>query len=159
MGNRAYVVFADKDFTEFSPAVYLHWNGGPESIYAFLQEMDRRNIRRGNDLPFQVARFVHIVCDFFDADEAGGLSIGVVPGPSKIGDPEASHLADEENGLYVIVRGKGEPVVRRFFGEDWTEDNSDWKPDELAKHPYNDNSKGSIPSVFLELRPTISSIG
>jgi len=159
MDNRAYVVFANKDFTEFSPAVYLHWNGGPESIWAFLQEMDRRNIRGGDDLPYQVARFAHIVCDYFDGHEAGGLSVGIMPGPSKIGEYDTNHLPDEENGLYVIVRGKGEPVVRRFFGEDWVENNSDWKPELLAKHLYNGDKESSIKSAFLELRPNISSIG
>ncbi len=38
MGNRAYVVF--ESGKERSPAVYLHWNGGPESIYAFLHALN-----------------------------------------------------------------------------------------------------------------------
>jgi hypothetical protein len=37
MGNRAYVVFESGN--ERSPAIYLHWQGGPESIYAFLHAL------------------------------------------------------------------------------------------------------------------------
>lgn len=40
MGNRAYVVFEDRQGNR-SPAVYLHWNGGPESIYAMLDTLAR----------------------------------------------------------------------------------------------------------------------
>ncbi len=68
MGNRGTVIFSNQAGDEFSPAVYQHWNGGPESVYAFLDELDRRGVRGADDLAYQAARFVHIVGDFFDQD-------------------------------------------------------------------------------------------
>ena len=87
MGNRAFVVFTNQDEDVIGPAVYVHWNGGPESIYAFLTELDRRKIRNGGDMPYQVARFVHIIGDFFDGTEAGACSLGIAPIPPE-GDLE-----------------------------------------------------------------------
>lgn len=68
MGNRAIVIFEDEKSTEFSPAVYLHWNGGPESVYPFLDEMDRRHIRTG-DGAYESARFIQLIGEYFDQDE------------------------------------------------------------------------------------------
>ncbi len=45
MGNRATIIFTDGK-KSFSPAVYLHWNGGPESVYAFLEELDPASTAR-----------------------------------------------------------------------------------------------------------------
>ena len=50
MGNRAAVVFTKGE--EISPAVYLHNNGGPESIYSFLAELNRRKCGRGQNVIF-----------------------------------------------------------------------------------------------------------
>ena len=62
MGNRATVIFQAQD--TISPAIYLHWNGGPESVYQFLDELDRRKVR--GDADYEAARFVKIVGEFFD---------------------------------------------------------------------------------------------
>ena len=45
MGNRAFVIFTDGK--TYSPAVYLHWNGGPESIYPMLDYMAKKGCRIG----------------------------------------------------------------------------------------------------------------
>lgn len=119
MGNRANVVFADKEWRELSPAIYLHWNGGPESIYAFLAELDRRNIRA--DQCYEAARFTQIVGDFFDGgDRIGGLSLGLA------NVPEGDNLAERlnkvqtdpgDNGFFVVCREAGGRMVRRFVEE------------------------------------------
>ena len=84
MGNRANVVFVNKAGDNISPTVYLHWNGGAESIYAFLDELDRRKVRA--DQCYECARFVQIVSEFFDSGEEryGTLSLGVMNGPKTI---------------------------------------------------------------------------
>ena len=64
MGNRAIVIFSDKEEKNILPAVYLHWNGGPESIYAFLDELDRRKV--GDNRHYETARFIQIVGEFMD---------------------------------------------------------------------------------------------
>ena len=55
MGNRANIIFTNSDESVLSPAIYLDWNGGAESIYAFLDEMDRRNIIF-NDIMYESAK-------------------------------------------------------------------------------------------------------
>jgi hypothetical protein len=58
MGNRGTVVFTDGQHS-FSPAIYLHWHGSANYIYAFLEELDRRKVRA--DRSYDAARFVQIV--------------------------------------------------------------------------------------------------
>lgn len=120
MGNRANVVFTDGK-KGFSPAIYLHWNGGPESIYAFLAEMDRRMVR-GPDVMYESARFCHIVGDFMDQDNITGLSLGLTNGPAsdKPGDFAKVFTDPGDNGFYLVERthagnGKFNTKVRRFL--------------------------------------------
>src|SRR5216117_1968113 len=112
MGNRATIVFWDGK-ERFSPAIYLHWNGGPESVYAFLEELDRRGVRADQD--YECARLIQLIGEFFDSDgKAGGLSLGVVNGPDPIsawtvglGLTEAlSHVPTDhgDNGFYLVDR-------------------------------------------------------
>jgi hypothetical protein len=112
MGNRAFVIFANKDWTTFSPAVYLHWNGGPESVYAFLEELNHREVRA--DQEYECARFIQIVGEFFDSGEyytslslgvesvpvtfvSGGLPVVEIPVLAKKYEPG-------DNGLYLVCR-------------------------------------------------------
>lgn len=100
MGNRATVTFHK---TEDEPAVYLHWNGGPESVYAFLEEFKKRNY--GHDEQYDTARFAQVVGEFFDPD---ALSLGILPSASDPGD----------NGIYYIANKQ---VVRRIVdGVEWS---------------------------------------
>ena len=110
MGNRAYVIFEDKDSQTFSPAIYLHWNGGPESVYAFLDELDRRGVRA--DQEYEAARFVQVVGEYFMPDQ---LSLGVVSGPTSAAD--LGRWAREDNGLYLVCRAQPRRVRRLWW--DW----------------------------------------
>lgn len=103
MGNRANVVFVAGE--EISPAVYLHWQGGPESVYAFLDELDRRHCRP--DANYECARFIAIVAEFFDHDDYGTLSLGVTNGPAEITTAALArvHTDNSDNGFYVVNRG------------------------------------------------------
>ena len=115
MGNRATVIFTDENEKVISPAVYLHWNGGPESIYGFMNEMDRRNIRR--DQNYECARFIGIVTDYFDQDGLGTTSIGVVSYPGDSIDVETLNKVPTDhgdNGFYIICRTKDGVRMRRF---------------------------------------------
>jgi hypothetical protein len=111
MGNRAAIVFSNVEFTEFSPCVYLHWNGGPESVYLFLDELERRGVRA--DQHYECARFIQIVGEFFDKEKRSGLSLGVSNGPRTL--KNAASMDSGDNGVYVIARRHGyAPIVRRF---------------------------------------------
>lgn len=168
MGNRANVVFHNPKTGKISPGVYLHWNGGPESVYAFLDELDRRNVRA--DQEYEVARFVHIVADFFDSDAAGSLSLGVFEGPPEISPSGLSTMNTDlaDNGVYVVTRnvpGLGR-VVRRFHEVNWSKEGGsvikEVSREEVEaerkaayRHP-NMGKKEGIPATFLKLRPKIA---
>ena len=104
MGNRATVIFTDEKEEQISCAVYLHWNGGPESIYGFLAELDRRFVH--NDQDYECARFIKLVGDFFDQDKIGTTSLGVVNGPKAITVEELGKVRTYhgDNGFYIVCR-------------------------------------------------------
>lgn len=65
MGNRAVIKFGGTD-----QGIYLHWNGGVESVQAFLDCAKRYNLRGGC---YGAARLCQIIGNFF----GGSLSLGV----------------------------------------------------------------------------------
>lgn len=132
MGNRATVIFWNGEHEpaqqRFSPAVYLHWNGGPESVYAFLEELDRRDVRADQD--YEAARFVQLVGEFVSSSyhdeedkygyrwgDAQGLSLGVVNGPASdaLEDLSAVQTDHGDNGFYLVDRTGKRTKVRRFL--------------------------------------------
>lgn len=114
MGNRANVIFCNGE--RISPCIYLHWNGGPDSVYAFLEELDRRKVRP--DAEYEAARFCQLVGEFFDQrKELGGLSLGVLNGPSEISVEALGRLMTDQgdNGFYVVNRTLPMPDGMRRF--------------------------------------------
>lgn len=110
MGNRGNVIFTAGE--RVSPCVYLHWNGGPESVYRFLDELDVREVRC--DADYEAARFVQVVGEFFMPDQ---LSLGIVGGPRGGITLESVHgvyTDPSDNGFYVVDRTREPRVVRRF---------------------------------------------
>ena len=120
MGNRATVIFTDGK-ESFSPAVYLHWNGSPESVYGFLEELNRRGVRA--DQEYECARFIQLVGEFFDQDTQGGHSLGVVNGPNSDSPADLKLVGTDkgDNGIYLVNRTNG-LSVRRFTEEFQDED-------------------------------------
>lgn len=117
MGNRAYVVF--ENGKNRSPAIYLQWNGGPESIYAFLQALKDYGADQHSP-EYSCARFVQLVGNYL----GGTLSLGIVP------FREYGQLAEDDNGLYVVTPSGvrrmigvpgGEPGAQQF-AETWSLD-------------------------------------
>jgi hypothetical protein len=111
MGNRATVIFTDGQ-RHFSPAIYLHWNGGPESVYQFLDELDRRKVR-GDD-HYYAARFVQVVGEFFDQDRFSGLSLGISNGPQSATPADLQPHDPGDNGIYLVCRSAAKRTMRRF---------------------------------------------
>lgn len=69
MGNRANVHFVDNDIH-----VYLHWNGGIESVAAFLQQTANIMGNRTGDAQYFTARFIQVVGNFFGGNTSLGVS-------------------------------------------------------------------------------------
>lgn len=109
MGNRA-VIRAEGNCNK---GVYLHWNGGRDSIEAFLKYCELRGFREFDD-DYGMARFCQVVGNFF----GGGLSLGITECTGGCGD----------NGVYVV---KGWEIVGR----------EDFKGSEQKEHDLQDMLK------------------
>jgi hypothetical protein len=157
MGNRGNVIFTDGK-KEFSVCTYLHWNGGPESVYGFLEELNRRNHRA--DQNYEAARFIQLVGEFFDNNSISTTSLGAVNGPSSDSVDALSKLQtdDGDNGFYLVNRTAGAMSVRRFitqYGKDYKDRKIvEMTPEQVAderaeadKHSY----RGSFREFFLGL--------
>lgn len=88
MGNRAVISFDENDN---ATGVYLHWNGGPESVLAFLAAAKVLGVRNGRDKPYFFARFCQLVGNFF----GGTTSVGI--GPVRSLDTD-----NFDNGWYIL---------------------------------------------------------
>lgn len=98
MGNRAVIITKDERI-----GVYVHWNGGRDSIEAFLTYCKIRNYRRPEQDNYGWASLVTVISNFFGNT---GSSIGV---------DTVEHLDcdNRDNGVYVIENW--EIVGRKFF--------------------------------------------
>ncbi len=85
MGNRAVITDESKSY-----GIYIHWNGGIDSVKAFVKYCELRGFRGFPD-NYGVARLTQVIANYFGGD----LSIGVV------GDP-LRWVDGCDNGLYVI---------------------------------------------------------
>ena len=93
MGNRALIIPKGNE----SIGVYLHWNGGTDSVTAFLKYCELRDFRYfGGDKAdgYGLARFIQVVGNYF----GGGLSIGVQAVSDDL-EKEAEWL---DNGIYIV---------------------------------------------------------
>ena len=97
MGNRAIVKPEGKNI-----GVYLHWNGGFDSVTAFLKYCELREFRSFDD-SYGLARFCQVDGNFFGGD----LSIGICGNIGESG-MDAEGL---DNGIYVVKDWK---IVRRI---------------------------------------------
>lgn len=98
MGNRAIIKPKGKDV-----GVYLHWNGGVDSVTAFLKYCELKGYRDFDD-PYGMARFCQVVGNFF----GGGLSIGIETDVNAYAKEENYYI---DNGIYVV---KGWEIVDHF---------------------------------------------
>lgn len=96
MGNRGVITFMDSDKEVGS--IYLHWNGGQESVKAFLDYAKEVQVREG-DPTYALARVVQIISNFLE----GTLSVGV--GMSAFLDCD-----NMDNGQYIV---RGLDIVER----------------------------------------------
>lgn len=108
MGNRAIVKPINENI-----GVYLHWNGGIDSVTAFLEYCKLKGYRdfggKHSD-SYGIARFTQVVSNFF----GGKLSIGI---ETNIDETEEC-AKGLDNGIYVI---DGWDIVKRIGGNEYHE--------------------------------------
>lgn len=90
MGNRAVVTVEGSKV-----GVYLHWNGGPESVTAFLRAAKALKVRDPlDDSSYFYARFVQIVANFFGGTTSVGLDA-----------LDTLDTDNGDNGVYTVGKG------------------------------------------------------
>ena len=108
MGNRA-VITTKENFENNGVGVYVHWNGGRDSVEGFLKYCELRGFRSPDTDCYGWARLVQVIANFMGAD---GLSVG-------IDTVDNLDCDNGDNGVYII---KGWQIVgREHF--DWGEQN------------------------------------
>lgn len=100
MGNRAIIRQAGK-----RTGVYLHWNGGRDSVEAFLEYCKMKGYH-DFETDYGLARFCQVVGNWF----GGAYSIGIV---TNVYDKDADGL---DNGIYDV---KGWNIVKRITDLRW----------------------------------------
>lgn len=98
MGNRAVITTEARDL-----GVYLHWNGGRDSVEAFLKYCDLRGFRPPDSDEYGWARLCQVIANFMGAS---GLSVGI----SRYTTDKQMDPGD--NGVYVI---RGWEIVDRVY--------------------------------------------
>lgn len=117
MGNRA-VIVTEENFKNNGIGVYVHWNGGRDSVEGFLKYCELRGFRTLEEDCYGFARLVQVIANFMGAD---GLSVGV----DSIDNLDCDN---GDNGVYII---KGWDIVgREYFNG---EEQNDYKLNDMLK--------------------------
>lgn len=86
MGNRAVIETPKRDL-----GVYLHWNGGRDSVEGFLRYCDMQGFRAPENDDYGWARLCQVLGNFF----GGSLCVG-------IGLAESMDEDNGDNGVYIV---------------------------------------------------------
>lgn len=125
MGNRAVIAFTNEGKKDKKGVgIYLHWNGGRDSVEGFLQAAKDYDLRNGT---YGVARLIQIICNAIP----GTLSVGV-------GIVEKLDCNNFDNGLYWIDQ-EFNIVGREFLEEGVGEEQDEYPLDRFVKHVKKHN--------------------
>ena len=104
MGNRAVISFQDSSENTLDTSqvgIYLHWNGGIESIEAFCQAASALGVN-------EPARFIQMIGNWFGGNQS--VYVDVI---SRL------DYDNHDNGTYVISKASRKwKVVQRFYADD-----------------------------------------
>lgn len=98
MGNRA-VITTKENFENNGVGIYLHWNGGYDSVSAFLKYCELKGYRTPDTDDYGWARLCQVIGNFF----GGSTSIGI----NTVNKLDCDNY---DNGVYII---KGWEIVDR----------------------------------------------
>ncbi len=107
------------------PCIYLHWNGGRDSVEAFLDATRRLGVRK-NDSSYAMARLTQIIANYL----GGTLSIGI----SSVGDWALDFL---DNGVYWVDELE---IYDRTDTYDGYQEQNSYDHEELVKAIIDANS-------------------
>lgn len=98
MGNRA-VITTKENYLNNGIGLYLHWNGGKDSVEAFLKYCELKGYRADNC--YQWARLSQVISNFLGGTDSIGIQV-----------IEQLDCENEDNGTYLI---EGWNIVGRMF--------------------------------------------
>lgn len=102
MGNRC-IITTQKAWCADGSGLYLHWNGGRDSVNAFTTYCRLKGFRSPvRDWGYALARLTQVVSNWF----GGSLSVGIVPARCGAGD---------DNGVFFL--GNDWKVARHIDGD------------------------------------------
>lgn len=107
MGNRA-IIQTRESYENEGIGVYLHWNGGYDSVSAFLKYCELKGYRAPDKDSYGWARLCQVIGNYF----GGGLSLGIDNFSKDAGEWQ-------DNGTYIIEGWK--IVDRKYY--DYEEQN------------------------------------
>lgn len=140
MGNRA-VITTNKNLND--TGIYLHWNGGRDSVEAFLAYCDLKHYRKPENDSYGYAMLINVITNYF----GDGLSCDV-------GNCQHLDTDNGDNGVYII---KDWRIVDRLYayGEDYGYDFKDMINDIDSYQPKHmrltDKEKARIPEVYEDV--------
>lgn len=101
MGNRA-VITTKENFENNGVGIYLHWNGGRDSVEAFLKYCELKQYRTPDNDCYGWARLCQVIGNFF----GGSTSVGI----DVVNNLDCDNW---DNGVYIIEGWK--IVDRKYF--------------------------------------------
>lgn len=140
MGNRA-VITTNKNLNE--TGIYLHWNGGRDSVEAFLAYCDLKHYRKPENDSYGYAMLINVITNYF----GDGLSCDV-------GNCQHLDCDNCDNGVYII---KDWRIVNRIYsyGEQYCYDFIAMINDIDAKQPEHmqltREERERIPEVYEDV--------
>lgn len=102
MGNRA-VITSKENFENNGIGIYLHWNGGRDSVEAFLKYCELKGYRSPTSDNYGWARLCQVIANFF----GGSTSIGI----DVVNKLDCDNW---DNGVYII---QGWKIVDRKYNQ------------------------------------------
>lgn len=140
MGNRA-VITTNKELND--TGIYLHWNGGRDSVEAFLAYCDLKHYRKPENDSYGYAMLINVITNYF----GDGLSCDV-------GNCQHLDCDNYDNGVYII---KDWRIVDRLYthGEQYEYDFIAMINDIDAKQPEHmqltREERERIPEVYEDV--------
>jgi hypothetical protein len=120
MGNRAVITTRCNNAEESNNiGIYLHWNGGRDSIEAFLKYCKIKKFRCPEDDNYGWARLCQVIANYFGSDN-GGLSVGI----GKCCNLDCNNY---DNGVYIVE--DWEIIDRQYY--DYGEEQSNYELREM----------------------------
>lgn len=120
MGNRAVITTTDKDL-----ALYLHWNGGRDTVEPLLKYCELQGYRPPSTDSYGWARMAQVVGNFF----GGSLSLGI---------DRFDRLGDQgDNGVYVIDGWKIVDRIENSYDDDYNVTGWQAFPDSREQREYD----------------------